>query len=312
MKKTAILLTLVLIALPIVLAEEGNTSAVNETVIPENNTLSNETTNNMDNNSFINSSINTQNETQEIESELAAATTPYGLTVRLLQLERQINIKVEQGSKIVDLVEQNSTLNASDLRAIISELEQVKIDVSNLANSTINNVSDTTQTFVDLRHQAAELVNKFKLTARLILKEYNLEQIRTNLASINESSFGGLNQRINDLKKLHNAVVMQGVLTYTGIKDSSLVQGLLNGTINYTKAVKTLRDDYNSLNESDKEQFRFKVGQNITKTKIRITSTVEKAVQHAQDNYNNWLNEHNMTNISGVLNRIRNNRGGDR
>ena len=293
MNKFATASLLALLALSAVLAEESNeTSFENETIVLELelNDSSNETS--FENETLSNNTI-FENQTlldDETRDEVSSAiTTPYGLTVRLLQLARQIDSKISNGNDVISTITgYNSTADTTALSAILAELGLVKDEALAMADQAFGDVSSATLAYVDLRHEATDLVSEFRTLARDALSGYNVENLRTRLRESNETI---LRERIRNMINIHNANRLMGVLGNMGLENEDLVNQAMNGSINATGIMQRLRDYYDSMNVTAKRNSLNRIFENNTRLNVRELSILENAIENASARIQNRLED---------------------
>src|SRR3989339_1700168 len=178
MMSILLMLLLVLSIVPIALAEDDTTDQTDaETEMEEDDT--------------------TDQTDEETEMEAEAMSTIPGAEVRLLQLEKAIALNIERGKEVITEVE-----NSTELESILSEMEALLTEVQNADPAA----EDAVQTFVDLKHDARDLVKDFRENARELIKEEKAAQLRERIRSMEHKE---LKEKIQSKIRAFNAQRLQ-------------------------------------------------------------------------------------------------------
>jgi hypothetical protein len=178
--------------------------------------------------------------------EVEIMKTSNGARIRLLQLERSIQRNIVKGEYIVSYLDNNTSLDSSELVLILEEMKLLKEEVS----SADPNASDAVEVFVDLKHDAINLTKEFRETVRILLADDALvETIRGQLAPIMNNELDTIGQRIRDRIREYNTDQLQVIFLYLNESDSTLTEGYRNCSLNISEMKQRIGEQVKNMSK---------------------------------------------------------------
>lgn len=267
MKGIFALLVAVLLLMPLAFAQESTENEItdqNESELTENPTTGNDIADN------------------ETQNEVATMNTTLGAEVRLLQLEKNIERNIVRAQAVVAFIkESNSTVNTSELEAIIQQLQALDEQVK--AINPQGPADETAQQFVALKNDAIELSKTFRDDARAIIKASDLTKLknRMNTAEKQDTELQQENNTIVQAIRDYNAYRIQVMLQAMNLTDDNLVEQVKTGELNYGQANSDLMKKFAALTPTEKQTVRANFNGMVQKRK----QFAEEAVTQAEQQY---------------------------
>jgi hypothetical protein len=226
--------------------------------------------------------ISASNESPEINGDLDTITIPAGAVVRFLQLERQLGIKIERAEYIISQLDNAST---ADLETIVGELTLIKEEVSQYTDESAfegMTVPEIGVLFIDLKNDSMTLIREFKNILHDIVGEQERERLREEVQVMNGSP-EGLTAQIRNKLHEYNAERVRRMLQDMSIDNETIIQQVLNGTLNKGQIMNRIRTAYAGL-ESDKVlRARLKLVEESNKASILRRAAVEQARKNIEE-----------------------------
>jgi hypothetical protein len=220
---------------------------------------------------------------EEVNGDLNSMSIPRGAVVRFMQLERQLDIKIQRAELLVsELVSDNT----SPLLAIISELGLIKDEVSEYTTEESlsgMSVPEISVVFIDLKSDSQELIKEFKTLMHELRSDEEIDELKEDIETINEAKDARLKQRINSKIKDYNAERVRAMLTEMGVENETMIDEVMTGKINKGLIMKRLRNAYSALGENRKVNAALKIVQKATQEKIKKRVSVEQATNNTED-----------------------------
>ncbi len=246
----------------------------------------------------------TQNETEVMYNN-------YGSKIRLLQLERAINLRILWANVVIDYFkEKNMSVNDSvieELEDIVSELNLIVEEI----NKELNNLSDNSvKVFVDLKSDARDLIKSFRETASPYLEEDDKTELRLRFEDVRNESVDEIDDQIKQQKRLFNAERIEKLAENIKKERASLAERVRNKEITANRAIEELKNDFRELAEQQRERIREKIedihvetrlirARNIAKVQERrLARSVERLKERAS-----VLAERGLSKASNTLSR---------
>ncbi|MFH1588976.1 MAG: hypothetical protein ABIB43_00215, partial [archaeon] len=156
---------------PLALADEGNETSDEDVCVEDSDCDADE---------FCDAG-----ECADLESEDEAETeimrTPYGASVRLVQLERAIENNIAHGERIVDAILANDeNADVDELNRILDDMRALVLEVQNLdlENKTPQELAEE---YVEIKSSARELAKEFRTQAREFFTKEDADALRARL-----------------------------------------------------------------------------------------------------------------------------------
>lgn len=229
--------------------------------------------------------------TSELDEDLEIMTSHSGTIIRFLQLERQLDVKIERGNLIINRLEELGNYSVSDLQTIIDQLVIIKEEVSVY---TSNNFTDLTQAsidYVDLKNESVNLISEFRTLIRSMVDESLLGELNNLVSSVNETSFQGLGLRIQEMKREYNSNQVRNTLQNMGYTDEELVGQVLNGTLNQGQIMQRLRSVYENLTSDARREAAVNIRQSLSQGNIAVQSINDAVMNNSEQRQLNRLQE---------------------
>lgn len=225
-----------------------------------------------------------ENQTQE---HVRIMNNGLGAEIRLMQLEKSIEIKIEMGNLIVAKATELGE-NTTGLEALIAEMQLVLQEVQ-AADPTAD---DAVEQFVDLKSDAIELTQEFRTLAKTILPEAEQEQLRTQEKTMQQERINTA-QEIKTKIRQYNQEKMEEFQNKLGIQIQETIQNMKNGTMTTEQAKAQIKTMVQNMKQSQKygnytgmkeEALREKV-----QAKEKINTTNNGSETRKQNRYQNRL-----------------------
>jgi len=214
-----------------------------------------------------------------LENELLIMDVPEGIALRFLQLEEQLEIKINHSNQIIEMIgEINSSIDTSDLQLIVDELVLIKDEVSNYTTiEAVNELEDALTTFVDLKTDSLELITEFRTIVNELLSDAEIELLHESL-NLNYSNLG-LETQIRNMIRMYNSERLQKMYQGINMQNDSVIGQVMNGTMNKEQIMIHLKSAYEDSNMT-MQQFAVKLKQHVTEGKVNASAKIQQAVMN--------------------------------
>jgi hypothetical protein len=152
---------------------------------------------------------------EETEEEIEIMNNTLGAEIRLLQLEKAITKNLLKGERAVSVL-QAMNYNTTDLESILAELRQVLEEVQ-AANASDN---DSVQIFVDLKLDAKNLTNQFRVAVRNLLGDEKIKNLRERVREIAGDELQNYSKKIRNRVKQFNRNQIHRLYGIIGVNDT--------------------------------------------------------------------------------------------
>lgn len=188
----------------------------------------------------------------EYEDDLRIMTNSRGVVVRFLQLERQINLKILRGERVVEyLLGLDAETSVSEFNEILDQLQVLGEEASEYTNpEAIIDVSSIATTYVDLKRESIELVQEFRTALHSLLSEEQQDELELIIESLNETSIEPFGQRVRNMIREYNYNRVRNALQNMNASDEGLVDEVSNGNLSKGQIIQRLRNRFNSTQEA--------------------------------------------------------------
>jgi hypothetical protein len=239
--------------------------------ITANYTQSN-TTGNIEVNSSGNATID--NETEH-EIGMMQGTGP-GAQIRVLQLERSIEIKILEAQAVLGYVQSKTSNYTSNLQDIINKLQNLKNEAGNVS---VTNRTYAVGQFVDIKSQAAILVKEFRGNASAYLNENDRRALQAQFNQIERNSFQDMKKQIENLQKELWREQIQNVLNRFGRDDNKLLDRINQSNMTAEEIRSRLEEDFSNMTQQQRANAQIKLREDaiqIQQQKLDVLKQIEK------------------------------------
>ena len=207
----------------------------------------------------VNSVSNTHKQSRELSTDVhidemgsSILADNIGVKIKLLQLKRKVNIRVENSEKLIEEFKKlNKSLDYDKLNLIVENFKKLNIELSeiNLNRSSEELAVDfisTKNKIIELSKQFKELIdNNLTETELLMLRKQNNERIKLNLKKTN--------LKLEKLKTDYNLKQINLYMNKLGLKDQDLIDKFKLGKIDLKQVKFELKQNYLALNQSQRK-----------------------------------------------------------
>ena len=218
-----------------------------------------------------------------------------GARIRLLQLERSIQRNIVKGEYIISYLDNNTSLNFSELVLILEEMKLLKEEVI----SADPNASDAVEVFVDLKHDAINLTKEFRETVRNFVTDYDLIQtIRGRLGTIMDDELDAIiGQRIRDRIREYNTNQLEVLFSILNESDSSLIERYQNCSLNISEMKQRIGEHLRNMSKERKALVFSEIQEARVRKRVQARVHVDNAKEGFQIRSLERV-EHRLNNVS--------------
>lgn len=181
--------------------------------------------------------------------EVEIMDTRNGAQIRLLQLEQSIQRNIIKGEYIISYLDNNTSLDSSELILILEEMKLLKDEVI----SADPNASEAVEVFVDLKHDAITLTKEFRETLRnLVTDDVLIETIRARLGPIMDDELDTIGQRIRDRIRDYNTNQLEVLFSTLNESDSTLIERYRNCSLNLSEMKQRIGEQVRNMSKEKK------------------------------------------------------------
>lgn len=237
----------------------------------------------IDNETEISNKAEIENETEidnETEKEIQTIHAfQHGANVRILQLKRSLRIKIFEAQTVINYMKNNSIGNTTKLEILLSQLKALNESISNISTT---NKTEAIKSFVDIKLQAKRIINEFRVEAGKYLNEENKKSLRALFVKIERDKLKELrNELIKEKRELLKEQAKK-LLQRIGRNDTTIIQGIQNGTYSAEQIREILRKKYLKIKAANKSRIKEKLEEQekeIQKERIEALKEAQKNLQ---------------------------------
>lgn len=238
--------------------------------------------------SFAKAEEITQENLSKDMKEVEIMHTPYGATVRLLQLEKNIIRNILHGEYILNAIKKNNiTLNETTetrLNEIINELKNINEKIAEeIKNINKTNPEDAVSHFVEWKSEAINLTKEFKMIVSDIRK-MNFVEIKEELKKIKNREIEKLEKEIDLAVKELNKERVQKILEITNLSKEDLMKQIKEGNLTATEMKKLINDKFRDINKTGKKAFLDKLKEEREKIELLKQEALNKRLKLEKEN----------------------------
>ena len=222
-------------------------------------------------------------EETQVQQEVQTMNNGLGAQIRLLQLEKTIDIHIAVGNKVIEKAQElNKT--TTDLEAIIVQMQDLKTEVQ----QADPNANDSVQQFVDLKEEAINLTKQFRDTAKTLFTDEELQQLRQEQKQIRQ-------QRKQEAKEIrqkireYNQQRLEQLKTQLGLNIQNIVDEMKQGNITTEQAKQMIKEEVMKLTPAKRREIYNKAKEARIKQKVKAKEKIAEVMQQFQTRYNKRL-----------------------
>lgn len=214
------------------------------------------------------------------DNDAQVVIAPYGAQLRLLQLEKRIDIQIDSANNIISKIEsENSTFNTTQLKEIVLELEALKNEIP---SSDLNESSDIlAQNYVALKAKAINLSQEFKDIAQDAFGDKKLEQVREEIKAQVKMKQNEKNETIEDLKAKYNGEKLENFLGKLDIISNKTIDQVKSGEINLGEVRSQIMLSMQNMTKEQQKEFLDKLKETRIKYEIEAKEQKQNIIQNA-------------------------------
>ena len=237
-------------------------------------------------------------EETQIQQEVQIMNNELGAQIRLLQLEKTIDIHIAIGNRVIEKA-QELNKNATDLEATIAQMQDLKTEVQQ-AEPTADNAI---QQFVDLKKEAISLTKQFRDTARTLFTPEEIQQLRQEQEQIKEQKEqkGQEAQEIRQKIKEYNQQKLEQLKTQLGLNIQNIADEMKQGNITTEQAKQMIKEKIMKLTPAKIKKIYNKAKEEEIKQKAKAKEEVSEVMKEFEARYKQRLQKRlnqTMSNIS--------------
>ncbi|MBN1923209.1 MAG: hypothetical protein JW791_00430 [Nanoarchaeota archaeon] len=221
---------------------------------------------------FDNSTSTFDNSTDNniTEEDVKVLDIPEGVSLRFLQLERQLTLTIERGDRVVAELQSLGVSDVSEFNLLLDQLEIIRDEAASYTNpANIPDVSNAAVLFVDLKKESISLIAEFRNLVHT-LHENKIQRLKNAADSVNET--GNYTVRIRNMIRSYNANKVKNALQNMGVDNETLVNEIGNGTLIKNQIKNRIKNTFESLNDSEGLKALVRIQQRITQNEVLISS----------------------------------------
>ena len=238
-------------------------------------------------------------EETQIQQEVQIMNNGLGAQIRLLQLEKTIDIHIAIGNKVIEKAQElNKT--TTDLEAIIVQMQDLKKEVQQ-TNATADNA---VQQFVDLKEEAINLTKEFRDTVRTLFTDEEIQQLREEQQQIRQ-------QRRQEAKEIrqkireYNQQRLEQLKTQLGLNIQNIVNEMKQGNITTEQAKQMIKEEVMKLTPAKRREIYNKAKEARIKQKVKAKEKIAEVMQQFQTRYNKRLQRRLNSTMNNVSQEVR-------
>jgi|GEM_PF-857288 len=223
------------------------------------------------------------NEETQFQEEVQIMNNSLGAQIRLLQLEKTIDIQIAIGNKVIAKA-QELNKNTTELEAIITEMQQLKTDVQQAdPNST-----EAVQEFVDLKKEAINLTKEFRDKARALFTDEELQQLREEQKQIREQKREEAQEIKQKIRKF-NMLKLEKLKQQTGLNIQNIISQMKQGNITTEQAKEMIKEEVQQMSEEKRIHIYNKVKEEKIKERVRAKEEIKEIMSNYSSRYEKRL-----------------------
>ncbi len=208
------------------------------------------------------------------DKEVKDMTTPYGATVRMLQLQASVEKNLAAGEAALTAMQAMQGVDASELEAILAEMNVLKQEIQDI--DLDDSPEELAQQFVELKNDAIDLTKQFRETSQTMLTTEQKNQVKNVVQQANKNENKQIREQIKELKNQYNSEKLGTLLNKTGIKADDLLGKVRQGQLNMSELKNQLKQKTGNLTKDQSEKLQFQVKEQALKQKVMVAAVKDK------------------------------------
>lgn len=209
---------------------------------------------------------------QDTMAEASSMDQKIGAELRLLQLERAIARNILGGNQVIAQVEENGK-DATELEALITELEALKLEVQDLDPQDAGAV----EAFVNIKHEAIEISREFREIARGLLEQGDRLAIASKIRAMDKTELQQYNEQIRNKIRAQNAEIVSKTFDALGIENEELVAKVENGEATHAEVRNEIRNAVEAMTPEEKRAAWTTLMESGVRKDVAVRARIEKA-----------------------------------
>ena len=211
------------------------------------------------------------------EAELMILKDPLGAQVRMLQLQKRVELQIESANIIVEkLTELNESVD--ELEDLISEfnalLEEIKSETENMADKSAEELA---QNYVALKDKAIELSNEFRTVASTLITDEIKAELKNQIKERERANKEVRNEKLEQLKAKFNVQQTKRLMINLGVKNpEDILAQIESGNISGQEIKAKIQERYEKLETAERKQALDKLREETQKRVIESKEIKER------------------------------------
>lgn len=228
-----------------------------------------------------------ENETETNETEVEEELTEEdalvlsdmtGAQVRLLQLEKRVDIQIDGATKIIEEIENSS--NSTDVEKLKEIVEKFFAIKESIANTNFNQSADVlAKEFVALKKEAIELTKEFKFTARDLLTDTQKKEIKAEIKVRKEAKLKAEDVRLEKLKLKFNAKQAEKIMNRYGVSGEEIVAKVQSGNMSAEDVKEQIMNAMRAMDAQTKKEMLQRAKEVKIKERIKVNEGKERILE---------------------------------
>lgn len=209
---------------------------------------------------------------QDTMAEVSTMDQKIGAELRLLQLEKAITRNILGGNEVIAQVEENGK-DASELEALITELEALKLEVQDLNPDDEGAV----EVFVNIKQEAIEISKEFREIARGLLEQGDRLAIASKIKEMDKTELQQYNEQIRNKIHAQNAESVSKTFDALGIENDELLAKVENGKATASEVRTEIRNAVQAMTPEEKRAAWTTLKESGVRKDVAVRAKIEKA-----------------------------------
>ncbi len=227
--------------------------------------------------------------TEEEEQETRVMDEMHGAKARLLQLERAIKLKIDQGMNVLDFIEEN--YEGADTERLEELLNNLELLAGKVASTEIEGKTheELATEYIALRREANSIIIDFRMEASSIISSERLAEARQRAEHVRSEAsqrLEALQERIREEVRAQNEERLHNALQAMGEKGEEIMERLQGREIDRAEAERIIRETFNEYSLEERmiaaQQLREKL-QEMAQERVNALTQAREQYQERID-----------------------------
>lgn len=239
-------------------------------------------------------------------NETKALSTTVGAQMRMLQLQKRIDIQIESATTIIVTInELNSSFDTTRLEEITDELKALSEMISNY-DFEANNAT-IVQDYVSMKQESISLSQEFKQITAQSLSDEQKAQLKANVQTQAQKRIKEQNKEIQQLKNKYMLQNAYSVANKLDLDVEAYQEAIKSGNMTYAQVRAEIVTAYNQLSDEDKKNLTAELKEERIKKQIEIREQRALLVKESKQNLKEFKQK-NQAQIKTFLQNAKENR----